>query len=33
MGVVLWTILEEGGAGLASGKADTKKEVRKLKAR
>jgi len=32
MGVVLWSIFEEG-CRLASGKADAKKEVRKLKAR
>jgi len=32
MGVVLWSICEEG-CKLASGKADTKKEVRKLEAR
>jgi len=32
MGVVLWSIFEEG-CKLASGKADAKKEVRKLKAR
>jgi hypothetical protein len=32
MGVVLWSIFEEG-CRLASGKADGKKEVRKLKAR